>query len=152
MSSDARTRAYVTRRLDEGLTKPEIMRVLKRYVAREIYRHLPRTLAQRSERRAWPDNCPTPPAVLRTICRPAAPPTRGTAWPNKSPPSTPSGPSLVCQHRRNRPLTTHRSIAVERRVDASGSLTRDWCSIRPALRSRSGAGKPKGEGRTAPSR
>jgi transposase len=42
MSSDARTRAYVTRRLDEGLTKPEIMRVLKRYVAREVYRHLPR--------------------------------------------------------------------------------------------------------------
>ena len=42
MSSDARTRAYVTRRVDEGLTKPEIMRVLKRYVAREVYRHLPR--------------------------------------------------------------------------------------------------------------
>jgi hypothetical protein len=42
MSSDVRTRAYVTRRLDEGLTKPEIMRVLKRYVAREVYRHLPR--------------------------------------------------------------------------------------------------------------
>jgi transposase len=32
----------VTRRLDEGLTKPEIMRILKRYVAREIYRHIPR--------------------------------------------------------------------------------------------------------------
>jgi len=42
MGSDARTRAYVQRRTDEGLTKPEIMRVLKRYVAREIYRHLPR--------------------------------------------------------------------------------------------------------------
>ena len=42
MSSDPRTRTYVQRRLDEGLTKPEISRVLKRYVARETWRHLPR--------------------------------------------------------------------------------------------------------------
>jgi transposase len=42
MSSDQRTRIYVERRLAEGRSKPEIMRVLKRYVAREIYRHLPR--------------------------------------------------------------------------------------------------------------
>jgi transposase len=42
MSNDPRTRAYVQRRLDEGLTKPEIIRVLKRYLAREIYRQLPR--------------------------------------------------------------------------------------------------------------
>jgi transposase len=41
MGSEPRTRAYVQRRTDEGLTKPEIMRVLKRYAAREIYRHLP---------------------------------------------------------------------------------------------------------------
>jgi len=41
MGSEPRTRAYVQRRIDEGLIKPEIMRVLKRYVAREIYRHLP---------------------------------------------------------------------------------------------------------------
>jgi transposase len=41
MASDARTRDYVTRRLDEGLTKPEIIRVLKRYVAREVWRQLP---------------------------------------------------------------------------------------------------------------
>ena len=43
MGSEPRTRVYVQRRLDEGLSKPEIMRVLKRYVARETYRHLPRT-------------------------------------------------------------------------------------------------------------
>ena len=43
MGSEPRTRAYVQRRLAEGLTKPEIIRVLKRYVAREVYRHLPRT-------------------------------------------------------------------------------------------------------------
>jgi transposase len=42
MSSDPRTRTYVARRLDKGLTKPEIIRVLKRYVARETWRHLPR--------------------------------------------------------------------------------------------------------------
>jgi transposase len=41
MSSDPRTRAYVERRTIEGRSKPEIMRVLKRYVAREVYRHLP---------------------------------------------------------------------------------------------------------------
>jgi transposase len=43
MSSDPRTRAYVQRRLAEGRSKPEIMRVLKRYVARQVYRHLPGT-------------------------------------------------------------------------------------------------------------
>jgi transposase len=43
MSSDDRTRAYVTRRVAEGRSKPEIMRALKRYVARETYQHLPAT-------------------------------------------------------------------------------------------------------------
>jgi transposase len=42
MSSDPRTRRYVARRVEEGLTKREIIRVLKRYVARETWRHLPR--------------------------------------------------------------------------------------------------------------
>ena len=42
MSSDLRTRAYVARRLQEGRTKAEIIRILKRYVAREVYQHLPR--------------------------------------------------------------------------------------------------------------
>lgn len=37
MSFDPRTRAYVERRLAEGKTKPEIIRCLKRYVAREVY-------------------------------------------------------------------------------------------------------------------
>ena len=41
MGSEPRTRAYVERRLVEGRSKPEIIRVLKRYVAREVYRHLP---------------------------------------------------------------------------------------------------------------
>ena len=42
MRSDPRTRAYVERRLEEGRSKLEIIRVLKRYIAREVYRHLPR--------------------------------------------------------------------------------------------------------------
>jgi transposase len=42
MRSDPRTHAYVERRLKEGRSKPEIIRVLKRYVAREVYHHLPR--------------------------------------------------------------------------------------------------------------
>lgn len=42
MRRDERTRRYVERRLAEGLSKREIIRVLKRYVAREVYRHLPR--------------------------------------------------------------------------------------------------------------
>lgn len=40
MGSDERTRRYVERRLNEGRSKREIIRVLKRYVAREIYPHL----------------------------------------------------------------------------------------------------------------
>jgi transposase len=37
MRLDPRTKAYVARRLAEGLTKREVMRCLKRYVAREIF-------------------------------------------------------------------------------------------------------------------
>lgn len=44
MSSDPRTKAYVERRTKEGLSKPEIIRCLKRYVARETYSLLPREL------------------------------------------------------------------------------------------------------------
>ena len=42
MVSHAPTRAYVERRTKEGRSKREIIRMLKRYVAREVYRHLPR--------------------------------------------------------------------------------------------------------------
>ena len=40
MSSDPRTRLYVERRSKEGRSKKEIIRVLKRYVAREVYYYL----------------------------------------------------------------------------------------------------------------
>jgi hypothetical protein len=40
MSSHPATRDYVARRSKEGLSKPEIIRCLKRYVARQVYRQL----------------------------------------------------------------------------------------------------------------
>jgi transposase len=40
MRHDGRTREYVARRAAEGKSKREIMRCLKRYIAREIYRLL----------------------------------------------------------------------------------------------------------------
>ena len=45
MRTDQRTRDYVARRLAEGKTKREIMRCLKRFVAREIYHVLTATPA-----------------------------------------------------------------------------------------------------------
>ena len=40
MSSDQRTRDYVARRRAEGKSTGEIVRILKRYVAREVFKHL----------------------------------------------------------------------------------------------------------------
>lgn len=40
MRTDPRTKLYVARRIEEGRSKREIMRCLKRYVAREVYRTL----------------------------------------------------------------------------------------------------------------
>jgi len=42
-----RTQAYMTRRLAEGRSKPEVIRILKRYVAREACHHLPRPAQRR---------------------------------------------------------------------------------------------------------
>jgi transposase len=42
MNTDPRTQAYVERRTKEGLSKSEIIRCLKRYVARELFNDLPR--------------------------------------------------------------------------------------------------------------
>ncbi len=42
MRSDPRTRTYAARRVEDGRSKPEIIRVLKRYVARDVFHHLPR--------------------------------------------------------------------------------------------------------------
>jgi hypothetical protein len=40
MRIDDRTRRYVARRTAEGKSRREIMRCLKRYIAREVYRVL----------------------------------------------------------------------------------------------------------------
>ena len=40
LGSHPATRAYAERRTAEGKSKAEIIRCLKRYVAREVYRHL----------------------------------------------------------------------------------------------------------------
>jgi transposase len=57
MSCDARTRDYVQRRTAEGKTKKEIMRCLKRYIARQAYR----TITQP------PRDLPPSGAVLREL-------------------------------------------------------------------------------------
>ena len=41
MTCDPATKAYMARRTEEGLTKREAMRCLKRFVARELHRYLP---------------------------------------------------------------------------------------------------------------
>ena len=45
MRYDPGTRAYVERRTNEGLTTPRIRRCLKRYIARQLHRHLEQTAA-----------------------------------------------------------------------------------------------------------
>ncbi|MFE4254677.1 transposase [Streptomyces sp. NPDC056910] len=42
MNYDQRTQEYVARRTAEGMAKKDIVRCLKRFAAREIYKHLPR--------------------------------------------------------------------------------------------------------------
>lgn len=41
MKTHEPTKAYVARRLAEGKTKREVMRCVKRYVAREVFHALP---------------------------------------------------------------------------------------------------------------
>ena len=41
MVCDPRTRDYIDRRMKDGRTKKEAIRCLKRYIAREVYNHLP---------------------------------------------------------------------------------------------------------------
>ena len=48
MRRDPRTQEYVARRTQEGKSKREIIRCLKRYVAREVYRVLIHTVSESS--------------------------------------------------------------------------------------------------------
>ena len=73
LGSDPATRAYAERRTAEGKSKAEIIRCLKRYVAREVYRHLRPAAANARKLRGRPDpifGCREP-AGLRTIRRPS---------------------------------------------------------------------------------
>ncbi len=58
-----RTRAYAQRRLTEGKTKPEILRCLKRFIARELFHTLSADLADLAPQRPAP-----PPQVLTITC------------------------------------------------------------------------------------
>jgi len=40
LASDPKTQAYMERRVKDGRSKREVIRILKRYVAREVYRYL----------------------------------------------------------------------------------------------------------------
>jgi transposase len=42
LATEPRTREYMERRTKEGRSKREVIRILKRYVAREVFKHLPR--------------------------------------------------------------------------------------------------------------
>jgi transposase len=42
IACDPRSRAYMERRTKEGRSEREVIRILKRYVAREVFKHLPR--------------------------------------------------------------------------------------------------------------
>ncbi|MBO0915123.1 IS110 family transposase [Streptomyces laculatispora] len=44
MKYDRRTQEYVARRTAQGMTKKDVIRCLKRFVAREIFRHLPHVI------------------------------------------------------------------------------------------------------------
>lgn len=41
LSSDQRTKDYLAKRISEGKSKPETIRCLKRYIAREVFQALP---------------------------------------------------------------------------------------------------------------
>jgi putative transposon-encoded protein len=42
IAHDPETTLYFERRVKEGRTKRDVIRIPKRYVSREVYRHLPR--------------------------------------------------------------------------------------------------------------
>ena len=52
MATDQRTKNYIARRTAQGLTKPEIIRCLKRYVAREVFLALTSASAEKRPAKA----------------------------------------------------------------------------------------------------
>jgi transposase len=115
-----RTRAYARRRTAEGKTKPEIMRCLKRYIAREVYNRcsltsLPSTL--RDDRSAPPPSFVVParsepPGAALDIYRNV--PRRARWVRSQGGPRTPTCPSLSAPARRGAPAPP-RSASPRRR-------------------------------------
>ena len=68
-----RTRAYAQRRTAEGKTKTEIIRCLKRYIARELYHALLADLSPPSVSRRRPTRPSPSPAVPGRSAGPSAP-------------------------------------------------------------------------------
>jgi hypothetical protein len=96
LRNDPRTQAYMTRRLAEGRSKPEAIRILKRYVAREgLPPPAPALKHPRSWRRAWPDNRLTP---LHRGCPDNDLPAR------RQPFTCSAGPRPACPDRKLAPL------------------------------------------------
>ena len=76
LGSDPATRAYAERRTAEGKSKKEIIRCLKRDVAREVYPHLRTTAGEPAlPGAAWPVKSAAATAGLRTIRLPSPAPT-----------------------------------------------------------------------------
>ena len=85
-SSDARTQAYVARRTLEGKSKKEIIRFLKRHVAREMFRLLTSPATVPSE--------PTcEPRVSAAASHSPPPPKRSAPGPSASPKSNAASPT-----------------------------------------------------------
>ena len=80
MSSHPPTRAYVERRTEQGLPKKEIIRCLKRYVAREVYP----CLRERARYHRLP-GAARPANRLPQTC-----------WPSNDPPAAPGGLPMTC--------------------------------------------------------
>ena len=97
MGWDPATRTYVTRRTAAGLSKPEIIRCLKRYLAREIYR----ILVKPSTSGSLHAPLATPPAPRESLLTTHRSITLGPSYP-----ATAWRPALVLgPYSLNRPLT-----------------------------------------------
>jgi hypothetical protein len=94
IAHDPETTAYFERRVKEGRSKPEVIRILKRYIAREVYSRVDFPATRR----------PTAGVHIHRNARP-----------DKSMPSSPSGSLMYCPlfslQSSKRDLTTDRSVA-----------------------------------------
>src|SRR5215472_819043 len=108
LAHDPRTKAYAARRTAEGKTKKEIIRCLKRYIAREIYKALCRPQRPGNARRAVAGS---PPRAVG----------RARAWSTGLPPVRCTADLPAAGNRRQRE-GPHRWLA------AAG-----WAALRPEL-------------------